>query len=257
MGLVHPKYKVAVVQAAPVFLDLDATVDKTIALIDEAAAQGARLIAFPETVIPGYPWWIWLGAPAWAISAASFSAISIIRWSMTARRRNGLREAVKREQSITVVMGSQRARRRQPLHRPMDDRPRRRDGRQAPQAQADACRAHGVRRRRRQRPRGARHAASAGSARCAAGSICSRCRNTRCTRRTSKCTSRAWPSFSLYAASRMRSAPRSTTPRARSTRSRARVSCSRPARRSRRRWSRAVRHDPRSMRSCCRRRLMP
>ena len=55
------------VQAAPVFLDLDATVDKTIALIEEAAAQGAKLIAFPETFIPGYPWQIWLGAPAWAI----------------------------------------------------------------------------------------------------------------------------------------------------------------------------------------------
>src|ERR1700674_3003443 len=67
MGLVHQKYKVAVVQAAPVFLDLDATVDKTIALIDQAAAQGAKLIAFPETFIPGYPWQIWLGAPAWAI----------------------------------------------------------------------------------------------------------------------------------------------------------------------------------------------
>ena len=35
MGLVHQKYKVAVVQAAPVFLDLDATVDKTIALADD------------------------------------------------------------------------------------------------------------------------------------------------------------------------------------------------------------------------------
>src|SRR5438552_3834451 len=67
MGLVHQKYKVAVVQAAPVWLDLDATVDKTIALIEQAAAQGAKLIAFPETFIPGYPWQIWLGAPAWAI----------------------------------------------------------------------------------------------------------------------------------------------------------------------------------------------
>src|SRR5260370_35220773 len=67
MGLVHQKSRVAVVQAAPVFLDLDATVDKTIALIEEAAARGAKLIAFPETFIPGYPWQIWLGAPAWAI----------------------------------------------------------------------------------------------------------------------------------------------------------------------------------------------
>ena len=42
MGLVHQKYKVAVVQAAPVLLDLDATVDKTIALIEQAAAPGRQ-----------------------------------------------------------------------------------------------------------------------------------------------------------------------------------------------------------------------
>lgn len=60
-------YKAAVVQAAPVFLNRAATVDKCIALIEQAAAQGARLIAFPETFIPGYPWWIWLGSPAWGM----------------------------------------------------------------------------------------------------------------------------------------------------------------------------------------------
>jgi nitrilase len=37
MGPVHQKYKVAVVQAAPLWLDLDATIDKTIALIEQAA----------------------------------------------------------------------------------------------------------------------------------------------------------------------------------------------------------------------------
>lgn len=63
----HPKYKVAAVQAAPVFLDLDATVDKTIALMKEAAGNGARLIAFPETWIPGYPFHIWLDSPAWGM----------------------------------------------------------------------------------------------------------------------------------------------------------------------------------------------
>jgi len=60
----HPRLRVAAIQAAPVFLDLDGTIDKAIQLMQEAAGQGARLIAFPETWIPGYPWWIWLDSPA-------------------------------------------------------------------------------------------------------------------------------------------------------------------------------------------------
>jgi len=60
-------YKVAVVQAAPEFLDIKATVEKTIRLMEQAKEEGATLIAFPETWIPGYPQWIFLGAPAWAI----------------------------------------------------------------------------------------------------------------------------------------------------------------------------------------------
>jgi len=52
--------KVAAVQAAPVFLDLNATVEKTVSLIEQAAAQGCDLVVFPETWIPGYPWFIWL-----------------------------------------------------------------------------------------------------------------------------------------------------------------------------------------------------
>jgi nitrilase len=63
----HPVVRVAVVQAAPEFLDLDATVEKCIRLIRQAAEAGARLIAFPETFIPGYPWFVWLDAPAWGM----------------------------------------------------------------------------------------------------------------------------------------------------------------------------------------------
>ncbi|WAH55353.1 carbon-nitrogen hydrolase family protein [Pseudomonas silvicola] len=62
-----PSYRVAVVQAAPVFMDRAATVDKCIGLIADAAANGARVIAFPENFIPGYPWFFWLGSPAWAM----------------------------------------------------------------------------------------------------------------------------------------------------------------------------------------------
>ncbi|KAK8044499.1 hypothetical protein PG993_004523 [Apiospora rasikravindrae] len=51
--------RVAVTQAEPVWLDLDATVEKTCTLIAEAASNGARLISFPECWIPGYPAWIW------------------------------------------------------------------------------------------------------------------------------------------------------------------------------------------------------
>nr|AAA82085.1 aliphatic nitrilase [Comamonas testosteroni] len=55
----YPTVKVAAVQAAPVFMNLEATVDKTCKLIAEAASMGAKVIGFPEAFIPGYPYWIW------------------------------------------------------------------------------------------------------------------------------------------------------------------------------------------------------
>ena len=65
--MAHSSFKAAVVQAAPAYLDVDAGVAKAIRLIGEAAANGAKLIAFPECWIPGYPWWAWLDAPAWGM----------------------------------------------------------------------------------------------------------------------------------------------------------------------------------------------
>lgn len=56
--------KVAVVQAAPVFLNLDESIKKAETIIKEASANNAKLIAFPELWLPGYPWFAWIGSQA-------------------------------------------------------------------------------------------------------------------------------------------------------------------------------------------------
>lgn len=59
----YPRFKAAAVQAAPVFLDPQATTTKACKLIHEAAAAGAKLIVFPEVFIPGYAYWNWIMSP--------------------------------------------------------------------------------------------------------------------------------------------------------------------------------------------------
>jgi len=49
------EHRVGVVQHAPVTLHRKQTLERGVALIEEAAATGAKLISFPETWVPGYP----------------------------------------------------------------------------------------------------------------------------------------------------------------------------------------------------------
>ncbi len=56
-------FTVAAVQAAPVFLDRDATVTKACDLIGQAGRARARLVVFPESFIPAYPDWVWAIPP--------------------------------------------------------------------------------------------------------------------------------------------------------------------------------------------------
>jgi nitrilase len=58
--------RVAAVQATPVILDADATIDKAIGLLEKAAADGVQLAVFPETFVSVYP------SGAWGHRAAEF-----------------------------------------------------------------------------------------------------------------------------------------------------------------------------------------
>ena len=55
--------RIAAVQATPVILDAEATIDKTIALLDEAIADGATFVVFPECFVSLYASGTW-AAPA-------------------------------------------------------------------------------------------------------------------------------------------------------------------------------------------------
>ena len=65
MSIATQKTRAAAVQAASVLYDREKTLDKAVALIEEAARNGAELAAFPESFLPGYPYHIWIGAPVW------------------------------------------------------------------------------------------------------------------------------------------------------------------------------------------------
>lgn len=53
--------RAAIVQAAPVLFDKKATLEKVVRQIQEAAANGAELIVFPESLVPCYPYGLTFG----------------------------------------------------------------------------------------------------------------------------------------------------------------------------------------------------
>ncbi len=102
------KVRVAIVQAAPLFLDLDKSVDKAIRLTGEAGRKGARLVAFGETWLPGYPAWLdlcpgsayWDHAPAKKAYARLAGNSAVIPGPETDRLG-----AAARENGVVMVIG--------------------------------------------------------------------------------------------------------------------------------------------------------
>jgi nitrilase len=61
-------FRVAAVQATPVHLDRDATLEVVVDEIAKAGVDGADLVVFPESFVPGYPDWLWRQKP-WSDAA--------------------------------------------------------------------------------------------------------------------------------------------------------------------------------------------
>jgi predicted amidohydrolase len=100
--------RVAAIQAAPVFLDLERSLNKGVSLIGQAAASGATLAAFGETFLPGYPAWLDLspGAALWdhAPSKRAYSRLLENSVVVPGPATERLSEAARRHRMV-VVMG--------------------------------------------------------------------------------------------------------------------------------------------------------
>jgi nitrilase len=70
--------RVACIQAEPVVLDRDATIEKLAGLTAEAAGQGARLLVFPEAFIPAYPSSVWAKALAGWVTPGAKEAFALL-----------------------------------------------------------------------------------------------------------------------------------------------------------------------------------
>jgi len=98
----YPKFKACAAHVAPVFLDASATVQKACSLIAEAARNGAQLIAFPESFVPGFPVWAPVQAPI--KNHDFFERLAANSIEVPGPEVSALCEAA-REHSITVSVG--------------------------------------------------------------------------------------------------------------------------------------------------------
>jgi nitrilase len=104
---VEAPVKAACVQAEPVVLDRDATIERLADLTAEAAGEGAQLVVFPETFVAVYPSSVWARHFAgWADERAkrAFAAIARSAVAVPGPAADRLGE-IAREHSVWLVTG--------------------------------------------------------------------------------------------------------------------------------------------------------
>jgi aliphatic nitrilase len=104
LGDSYAKLRLAAVQAAPVFLDRDASIEKACRLITEAGKEGADVVGFPEGFVPTHPGWFnyinGVGEQALCFSRELFKNAVEIPSSATDRLCEACRDA-----NIVAVVG--------------------------------------------------------------------------------------------------------------------------------------------------------
>ena len=98
--------KVAAVQRPPVLLQREASIEKAICSLHEAADAGAGLVVFPETYIPGYPVWIWALRPGgdYGLSAEIHDCLLANSVDLSAWHLASVQDAAA-ERGVVVVCG--------------------------------------------------------------------------------------------------------------------------------------------------------
>ncbi|MCK1579662.1 carbon-nitrogen hydrolase family protein [Bradyrhizobium sp. 168] len=96
-----PRFKAAACHTSSVFLDAAKSADKACDLVAEAARNGASLVAFPESFIPGFPVWAALQAPI--MSHDFFRALSAQALRLDSAELTKVRMAAKRHNVVVSI----------------------------------------------------------------------------------------------------------------------------------------------------------
>jgi len=98
--------KIAIAQESSVLLNREKTIEKAVRMINQAAANGAELVVFPEAFISAYPAWIWRLKPGgdWGLCESLHARLLESSVDLSTDQLAPLYEAAQKH-AITVVCG--------------------------------------------------------------------------------------------------------------------------------------------------------